>query len=629
MTVRTFAAALLCAAALPGSALAQGAPPPAAAKAVIRAASDLPRHDYPVPTTLMALFDSDDATFNAFADRVAADADAVLANYVVEDPATRRMLLSIRLAAQMLNGRNREALETSAAIRALEQKPDAKLTSGARENAVLAARLETGATSGPAYEDAFARAYRAALVDLPFAVVGNRLKEGKSSFEVNSPAAFRGIILNDFEPEVAKRHAVGDDGAQFLIRARLSEKIYWPLRSRGAAVLKSIITANTVVKPDIWAAREVTFAPAHRLTPVTVAVWDTGVDMALFPGLAYRAAARPARGPGNGYGISFDEESRPTGGILRPLDARQKAAYRAMLPDMQGLNDLQAALDTPDAEQLRAKMASMTPQQSKQFIEDLDLFGDYTHGTHVAGILARGNPAVRLAVVRETFYDGPFPPPPTDATVTREVEHMRDVSRWLKANKVRVVNMSWIGTPLAYERGLEQHGIGKDAAERKAMAARFFARTRGAFVELLADNPATLFVSAAGNSNSDNGFEGGYPSSVVAPNLIIANAVDQAGEETSFTSNGSNVVVSSNGYQVVSKVPGGREIAMSGTSMAAPNVANLAAKLLALDPALTPSAVIALIREGAEASADGRRHLINPKASVALLQARGARQGGR
>jgi subtilisin family serine protease len=58
----------------------------------------------------------------------------------------------------------------------------------------------------------------------------------------------------------------------------------------------------------------------------------------------------------------------------------------------------------------------------------------------------------------------------------------------------------------------------------------------------------------------------------------------------------------------------------SGTSMASPNVVNLAAKLWALDPGLTPARVIDLIKRGSDTSADGRLHVINPKQSVALLQ---------
>ena len=56
--------------------------------------------------------------------------------------------------------------------------------------------------------------------------------------------------------------------------------------------------------------------------------------------------------------------------------------------------------------------------------------------------------------------------------------------------------------------------------------------------------------------------------------------------------------------------------------MASPNVANLAAKILAVNPKLTPIEVIALIRDTADRSADGRRMLINPKKAIAAAQSR-------
>jgi len=56
--------------------------------------------------------------------------------------------------------------------------------------------------------------------------------------------------------------------------------------------------------------------------------------------------------------------------------------------------------------------------------------------------------------------------------------------------------------------------------------------------------------------------------------------------------------------------------------MASPNVANLAAKLLALDPSLTPEQVIDLMKQGATTSEDGRRHLIDENRSVALSKER-------
>ena len=47
---------------------------------------------------------------------------------------------------------------------------------------------------------------------------------------------------------------------------------------------------------------------------------------------------------------------------------------------------------------------------------------------------------------------------------------------------------------------------------------------------------------------------------------------------------------------------------------------HLAAKLIAPEPSLTPVQVIELIKKGATASDNGRLHLIDAKASVALLK---------
>jgi len=99
-------------------------------------------------------------------------------------------------------------------------------------------------------------------------------------------------------------------------------------------------------------------------------------------------------------------------------------------------------------------------------------------------------------------------------------------------------------------------------------------------------------------------------------------AVDRAGDEASFTSYGPTVVVHANGYQVDSFLPGGMRVALSGTSMASPNVANLAAKLLAVKPSLTPSQVIALIRDTAEKSGDGRRTLMHPAKALERAKSR-------
>ena len=80
---------------------------------------------------------------------------------------------------------------------------------------------------------------------------------------------------------------------------------------------------------------------------------------------------------------------------------------------------------------------------------------------------------------------------------------------------------------------------------------------------------------------------------------------------------GKTVVVHANGFEVESFLPGGDRVKFSGTSMASPQVANLAAKLLALKPELTVAQVRQAILDGAERK--GRVNLAHPRKSAQLL----------
>ena len=126
-----------------------------------------------------------------------------------------------------------------------------------------------------------------------------------------------------------------------------------------------------------------------------------------------------------------------------------------------------------------------------------------------------------------------------------------------------------------------------------------------------------MFVAGAGNEDNSADFVEYIPAGLELPNLITAGAVDQAGEETGFSSFGKTVVVHANGFEVDSVIPGGERLKLSGTSMAAPQVANLAAKLFALDPKLGATQVKAMILAGAERRR--RVNLINPKATIDRL----------
>src|SRR5580693_9671129 len=100
------------------------------AKKKVTSQADLPRFSYPVQGSASDLVQADDATFNAFASKVRADLDAIFREYDVNDKATLRTLLGARLDLQELAGFYPGALKTVDALRDLEEKPAARLTTG-------------------------------------------------------------------------------------------------------------------------------------------------------------------------------------------------------------------------------------------------------------------------------------------------------------------------------------------------------------------------------------------------------------------------------------------------------------------------------------------------------------------
>ena len=117
------------------------------------------------------------------------------------------------------------------------------------------------------------------------------------------------------------------------------------------------------------------------------------------------------------------------------------------------------------------------------------------------------------------------------------------------------------------------------------------------------------------------------PSAFDLANLITVADVDRGGDEAGFTSYGA-VHVYANGYEVESYLPGGDVLPLSGTSMAAPQVTNLAAKLLALKPDLTVGQLRDAILAGAEEKEIGpskRIKLLHPRRSLELMEEEGDR----
>ena len=617
LAARAIAASAVLALSLAGASGRAGAD---AVKKPVASQNDLPRFTYPVAGTALAIVNGDAATFAAFAKPVRADVEETLRTYDIQDHAALRALLGEELDFQVLaGGEDAAALQTLAHIRDLDDKPDAKLTTRLPTEALLKARLATNASSGPAFDAAFDKQYRAELAALPWAVVANRIKEDKSRQEIVSASLLDGLVQANIEPALAKTHTLSNDLAAQLVALRFAKVVGLSLKPLVLPALTTYVAANEVKKPDIWAARDIVFPEGAKLTPVRIGIWDSGTDPSVY---GQYLVVDPNPGPNNPHGLAFDLHGFRNGSDLYPLTPEQQQQYLTFRTYLKGFSDLQASIDSPDASALKAHLSSLAPKDVPAFLESLQLFGNYSHGSHVTGIAVKGNPAAHVVIARITFDYKNVPTPPNEPDEQRSIESYRLVVDYFKRHDVRVVNMSWGGTPNDIEDALEKNGIGKDAADRKAIARHYFDEDSAGLRAAIASAPGILFVCAAGNSDSDANFGDFSPASFGLPNMLAVGAVDQAGDAAPFTSYGRTVLVDADGYQVPSTIPGGYVVPFSGTSMASPNVANLAAKLIAVDPKLTPAETIELIRAGATTSADGRLHLIDPARSLQLLRQR-------
>jgi subtilisin family serine protease len=458
---------------------------------------------------------------------------------------------------------------------------------------------------------AFEATYAHHLDALPWSVVGTAETQQKGIVQLASDNFMIGLVAPDIQPILDQAHALSNDPAWQLMAARVNVDVIVPCRMQIAAATDAYIRSHAVEKSDLWTAREAVLSARFELTPVRVAIWDSGFDSALFPGqLLLGPDNQPIAGP------AYDIESRPTRNKLIPITPEQKATYPEAIADAHGISDLQNGVDSPAADAFRKRIATMTPAQMQGLMQDDAALESYMHGTHVAGIAAKGDPAIRMVSALMTYDTKPVPTPPTEDIVQRAAASYLETVQWFRAHGVRVVNMSWWDRPSNDEAILEQNGIGKTAEERKLMARHLFSIERDGLYAALKSAPEILFVTIAGNNNSDNAFEETIPSSFRLPNLLVVGAVDQAGEQTNFTSTGQNIGVYANGHEVESVVPGGAKVQMSGTSMAAPAVTNLAAKILAVSPRLTPEQVIALITRTADAGETPAILRINPKLAL-------------
>lgn len=189
-----------------------------------------------------------------------------------------------------------------------------------------------------------------------------------------------------------------------------------------------------------------------------------------------------------------------------------------------------------------------------------DPLDDNGHGTHVAGIIgATGNNRVGVTGVawNVKLVGLKFLGSTGVGSLANAIKAIDYGTRLRRAgHPVVVSNNSWGSTS-------------NSLALREAIA-------RGA-------EAGILFVAAAGNNGQDTARSPFYPAAFDLPNMISVASVTQSGALSSFSNFGvSTVHLAAPGSSILSTYRNGGYAGMSGTSMAAPHVAGVAALVQSL-----------------------------------------------
>jgi hypothetical protein len=594
-------------------------------KPVISSASDFPVILIELPAKPSVLVGQGGPALDKIKDEVESYVDMVLRDYDIPDISTRKQLLTLQLQAAIIENRWDDVIAISEGIQAIEDKPSAKATAGLITRSYARAAKAVGEDS-PQFPDRFQQELETATAKLDWSVTQDELQELRAQYQLISRDLLLGSLQGLDANAAAQNNKVGLGLAAALVGARRTLVDLVPLKDRIFAVFDRRVKSESAEKVDRWSERLVTLSPSEVAAPVTIGMWDSGTDPKVLAGQMWTNVREKPNGKdddGNGFvddihGIAFDTDYRPSTGMLRPMESADVTEIARNLKLTKGSLDMQASVDTPEAAEFRQAVAALKPDQVMPFILQQGKLALYLHGTTTAYTAAIGNPGARVLAARFDQRVDQIPDPIDEKVAAAMAAYARQTVAYFKAHGVRVVNMSWRVTEPQIDATLQS--VEPDPGKRKERTQAIFATINGALEQAFADAPDILFIAGAGNEDEDVDFVRSFPAGINLPNVMTVGAVDVALQPANFTSYGKSIDVYANGFEVPAKVPGGMPINISGTSLAAPQVTNLAAKLFAVNPRLTAAQVRAIIEQTASPEGSKKLKVIDPKRAIAAAK---------
>ena len=240
----------------------------------------------------------------------------------IADKAELRQLLGVIAQLDYLEGKYDDAYQVPLKISGFAGKPADRLLSG-RSCARKCSREATGGRRRRRFVRDGTRDRGGACV-LPYSTIENDVKRSKAQAETLGETLVLGNVRNVLQPTVAKTGTLSSDLVPGVVGAKYVLATALPLKKTLVETYSAYLDAHKVEKADIWGARDASLPPGRGLVPVRIAVWDSGVDTALFPDLLVKDAG------GKVAFIGFDRYGDPSPSVLFPLPAEARDRWPQM-----------------------------------------------------------------------------------------------------------------------------------------------------------------------------------------------------------------------------------------------------------------------------------------------------------